>query len=459
MTELARQPSMIQKYTSEILLADLTPKRRLSYFLLGLALALTLGTAQFVVPVKINIFYDVVGAHWDPFAKSMIVVVLIPVLIIYNLLVSALPGPISLVWVMSILYAVVYAYLWTAFLVDTPSKWAAWLLYYATETKGVLIMPMLWSVVAEVSTSTLSKKSYPFIFAIIQAGGIAGSSVAIQVKKLGGPIILLLVQAVLFVIVAAIAHAGVAVLGDDKGEALLEKKEEKEEVKENACLKASKFLFEGVEGLILLLSRPFAFGIFWVSYATLVPRTVLDYETSLFVYGQYHENNDRVAFWGKLSLVQNLCILAVTLLGTRQVVNALGVGGSLLLLPVVLLGCITALCISYEFWTSVFAGVIASIVAFGLNSPCKEMLFTRTSRDIKYKAKSWSEMWGNNFMKLLGSQINLWFNKAESSQCVECFKKLPTGGITAGWVAIWIGIVIYVKQTFNRLEEEDKVIE
>lgn len=452
-------PGLIRRYTSEVLLADLTPQRRLSYFLLGSALALTLGTAQFVVPVKTNVFYDVVGADQDPLAKSLIVVVLIPVLVIYNLLVSALPGPISLVWVMSIVYAGVYGYLYIAFSVEKPNPLDAWLLYYATETKGVLIMPMLWSVVAEVSTSELSKKSYSAIFAIIQCGGIAGSAVAIQVKKLGGPIFLLGVQAVLFIIVAAIAHAGVAVLGDLKGEALLESKPKAEKVEENACIKASKFLFEGVEGLVLLLSRPFAFGIFWVSYATLVPRTVLDYETNLFVYGEYHTTGDRVAFWGRLSLVQNLCILAVTLLGTRQIVGCVGVGGSLLLLPCVLLCSITALVIDYEFWTCVFSGVIASIVAFGLNSPCKEMLFTRTSRDIKYKAKSWSEMWGNNFMKLLGSQINLWLNKSNSSTCVTCFKKFPTLGITIGWVILWIGIVVGVKGKFNQLEKEDKYVE
>merc|ERR1740121_659384 len=121
--------------------------------------------------------------------------------------------------------------------------------------------------------------------------------------------------------------------------------------------------------------------------------------------------------------------------------------------------CIFALCVNYSFWTSIISMVVASITAFGLNSPCKEMLFVRTSRDIKYKAKSWSEMYGNNFMKMLGSQINWWFNRQTTTCAPDCFEKVPTAIITIAWVAAWIGVAMFVDKEYNRLERTDAIIE
>merc|ERR1712014_79295 len=98
------------------------------------------------------------------------------------------------------------------------------------------------------------------------------------------------------------------------------------------------------------------------------------------------------------------------------------------------------------------------VTAYGLNSPCKEMLYVRTSKEIKYKAKSWSEMYGNNFMKFLGSQVNLWLN-AQRPECLpHCFHGRGTGLITGSWVAVWMGVVLLLNRQYTQMELEDKVI-
>merc|ERR1719473_1083979 len=96
--------------------------------------------------------------------------------------------------------------------------------------------------------------------------------------------------------------------------------------------------------------------------------------------------------------------------------------------------------------------VLSSSVAYGLNSPCKEMLFVCTSRDIKYKAKSWSEMFGNNVMKLLGAQINLWLNR-EGSWCrPNCFRAWATLAIVAVWASFWVSAAIGAGRKYAQLE-------
>merc|ERR1719210_2340317 len=120
-------------------------------------------------------------------------------------------------------------------------------------------------------------------------------------------------------------------------------------------------------------------------------------------------------------MAQNIITAALSLVGMPAVVRAIGVGRALLVLPIVVWCCVLAVAVHNGLWPSVCALVIASSMAYGLNSPVKEILYTRTSREVKYKAKSWSEMYGNELMKLLGSQINLWVNN-ENDKCVpDCF--------------------------------------
>merc|ERR1719379_544978 len=119
----------------------------------------------------------------------------------------------------------------------------------------------------------------------------------------------------------------------------------------------------------------------------------------------------------------------VALLGTRFIVERCGMRLSLLVLPTTMMGCVIGLCVDYSLWSSVTCVVIASTVAYGLNSPCKEILYVRTSGEIKYKAKSWSEMYGNQVMKLLGSQVNLWVNRNSPSCGNSCFHPLPTTAV------------------------------
>merc|ERR1719476_1180076 len=105
-----------------------------------------------------------------------------------------------------------------------------------------------------------------------------------------------------------------------------------------------------------------------------------------------------------------------------------------------------ALSLDYTLQTSTITLVLVCILAYGLNSPCKEMLYVRTSREIKYKAKSWSEMYGNQAMKLLGAQMNLWVNR-ESVSCIpHCFNPLATILSVVLWNLLWFAIAARISK-------------
>lgn len=450
-------------WLKDVVLFDLPTDRRNSYYLFGLALAISLATLQFAGPLRTAIFLDVVGADKEPIAKSMVLLVLLPIVMLYSVAVTALPSTRVLVIAVNAFYTVIFLLLTVMIQsTDKPAAWVAWALYFAVETKGVILMPMIWSVIADVSTTELSKKAYPFTFFVMQIGGIGGSTVAIFIEKLGGQVGLMWMQTLTLAVIGACTWGGVSVIqSTPEAEVVLPTpKQPQDSAESEASLMdvALKRLWEGGEGLWLLLSRPYVFMCFFVSYATLVTRTVMDYENAILVKAANPDPNDQIVYWGRMMLTQNVLIAIIALVGTRQLIELLNISKVLALLPIVSIACVAALCVDYTLFTSTISCIFASTVAYALNSPCKEILFVRTSRDIKYKAKSWSEMYGNNLMKILGAQINLWVNNEKDSCFPSCFQPVPTFVVSAGWVVLWLFIALTVGWQFQRLDAKNDII-
>lgn len=469
------------EWLRQVFLADLPRDRRLSSLLFAVSLGVALATFQLITPVKTAIFINVVGTSKEPAAKSLVLAVLCPVLVIYGILVSKMPSAKTLVLAVCGIYMAIFLFIAMALLAanGNPPAWIAWFLYFAVETRGVIIMPMIWSVVTDVTSAELSKKCYPFFFFVIQIGGILGSLAAIKVSSLGGEVGLLLLQTGCFVVIAGLTWLACSVIHDDgsSDERLPITGGRAAEVLDSATQKVpsadstqsssnsmGKVAWEaftcGFAGLWLLLSTPYSMMTYWVSYAYLVPRTVLDYENTVLVQNAFVDQQDQIAFFGNIYLISNIATGVIALFATRKLVQAVGMRWMLLVLPLVLLGCIVLLSIKYTLTMSTAAVIVASTMAYSLNSPCKEMLYVRTSRDIKYKAKSWAETYGNELMKLLGAQINLWINNdSESFAChPNCFHPGPTIGITVVWVALWMVVAGKVGQLYMEMDEKDTAI-
>lgn len=467
------------EWLQQVFLADLPRDRRLSCIFLSTSLAVALATAQFITPVKTAVFIDVVGTSREPVAKSLVLVVLCPALVVYSILVSALPKAKYLVLTVCGIFMAIFLFMALALQVagGTPPAWIAWFLYFAVETRGVIVMPMIWSAVADVTPPELSKKCFPFFFFVIQLGGIIGSLCAIRVSSLGGEVGLLLLQTGCFVVIAGLAWLGCSVIEEGTSDErlpitgtaadVLDSGTRKETLVEGSQSSSKSIrevaweaLTSGFAGLWLLLSRPYAMMTFWVSYAYLLPRTVLDYENTVQVRNAFAVRHDQIAYFGQVYLICNIAVACISLLATRKLVQVGGIQRMLFVLPVVCTGCIGALCIHYSLDMSTAAVVVASTAAYALNSPCKEMLYVRTSRDIKYKAKSWAETYGNELMKLLGSQINLWINNdSRSFAChPNCFQPGPTIGITALWAGIWMVVAHHLGRMYVEMDAEDKII-
>merc|ERR1712110_217249 len=129
-----------------------------------------------------------------------------------------------------------------------------------------------------------------------------------------------------------------------------------------------------------------------------------------------------------------------------------GITLTLLICPIAMLSSVLIVIFAYSFWTVQIVLVVVNVVQYALNAPCREFLYVQTSKNVKYKAKSWSDMYGNFLQKTIAAQINDHFNKYHKScdpPAGGCFNKTVTGFIVVGWVAFW-GSVAVALGTKNR---------
>lgn len=109
-----------------------------------------------------------------------------------------------------------------------------------------------------------------------------------------------------------------------------------------------------------------------------------------------------MGFFGQATNSLSFCL---SLLGTSAVIRSLGLQRTLLLFPCLLLaaGAIVYIIPSLGL---VFATMLAlKAFSYALNNPCKELLYQPTTNAVKFKAKSWIDIFGQRGAKALGSVI------------------------------------------------------
>ena len=104
-------------------------------------------------------------------------------------------------------------------------------------------------------------------------------------------------------------------------------------------------------------------------------------------------------------------------------------------------------------WALLVATVIIKGLNYALNKPTGEIMYIPTSKDVKFKAKGWIDMFGNRSTKSIGATV--------SKSLCHSFSSLMVYGtlISLGFVGIWIFVAFFVGNSFQKLQDEKAIIE
>ena len=165
-----------------------------------------------------------------------------------------------------------------------------------------------------------------------------------------------------------------------------------------------------LEGLTLIVSHWFTLGLFSASVLYKMIATIMDYQLQRLAkvslwHGQRDTTASFAAFMGSFGLATNTLSLVFSLAGTSCVIRRLGLRFALIAFPLSLCTVCTLLLLRRDVWLLFWMMVVIKALSYTLSSPAREMLYTVTSDTIKFKAKSWIDVFGGHGAKAGGALI------------------------------------------------------
>lgn len=433
---------------------DFTRNERNKFLLYGVLFFLIIGNYWLMRSVKDGIFDTFVGAEYILFAKMLSLSIMVPLAIGYSYLVDRFPRH-RMFYAMSSIYAGLFIALALfmsneSFGLYAPAddRWAlfGWVSYVAIESFGSLMAVLFYSFMADTTTPEGGKKAFYVTATFGQLGAILGSGAVAKYSTGYGVNTLLLTSAcVLFLVPVLVRYMLWAIPAEEfrgyvaKGEGKVDKANKK-----------SKPGF--TEGLKLIVSQPYLLGIFVVVASFEVVATVFDLQFKVLI-KEFAQGDPNVfaAYSGNFGMWVSALALASILLGIGNVGRKVGLKLSLAALPILMVVNTVIMynspILSVAFWVM----VASKGINYALGQPSKEQLYIPTSKEAKYKSKSWVDMFGSRLSKASGGGI-------KGIQLLLGGKFLGPSIILGVVCALWFFTALYVGNKHKHALEHNEVV-
>ncbi|MFA5074491.1 MAG: Npt1/Npt2 family nucleotide transporter [Candidatus Babeliales bacterium] len=432
----------------QFLWGDLNKQEVKKFGLLSLALFFTIASYWLLRPLKDGIFKSLIGMSYQPKAKVLTLIIMIPLILIYSKLVNVYKKD-KLFYIISFFYGFLFLIIGLLLLhptiglantVKSCDRILGWVCYVSIESMGSILIALFWSFVASSVDSDSAKRGFALIVSGGQLGGILGPTLATYSEKLGLPLLFCIAALFIFIVSIVIKIFMRFIKNRDYSD-------------EFAVVQNDQKPTGIWEGLKLLCTKKYLLGIFVIATFYEVIGTIVDYQMKVLAEQTFLTPESFTAFMGLYGQYANFVALILALVGTSYLMRSFGLIFCLLAFPIAI-GVVTInLYLHQGLWAALIAMIAIKSLSYALNNPSKEMMYIPTSKDVKFKAKSWIDMFGGRFGKAAGSGIN---NIFQDSITLLMFY----GTIVAlGLVSVWIVAAILVGAKFNYLVKNNKIIE
>lgn len=435
---------------------------------MGLIFALIIGVYWTLRPLKDAIFIQLVDKLHLPYAKTVSVLALLPLVMFYTKLLERTSRERMLIILPTFYGIATLAFSLVMPFVQAPAdeiaarsllpfigtKVVGYVWYLFVESFGSLVVALFWAFAADTTDPTSAKRGFPLVVALGQIGGIISPySIGGLPHRLGlktdtlslvilGFAILLIIPLVRYFLRATPSNLLQSFSGQN----------EATEVEQHE----PGFL----EGLKLMLKHRYLLGIFAANFIYEFIVTIFDFNFKISAGDQYSgvELSRYLSLYGSsVNIVSLICLL----LGISNVTRYLGVGTALAAMPIIvgvaLFGFLTLDSLSFLFTLMVGSKAIN----YALNGPALKQLYIPTTSDVRFKAQAWIETFGSRASKEAGSIFNMLLAPLQTAFGVVAGRGhylMLSGGVGFPLLACWLAIAIFLGKTFSKAIDEKKVV-
>ena len=404
----------------------------LKVVLLALSFFFVIGSYTLIKEIKDSVFADIVGHEYLPVAKLWSMIILIAPLFLYAKLVDWFRRS-HLIYIYFLLYAVVgliCAYYLGHPVIGIPNtdtgghRYFGWFFYFFMEGFAPFIVSLMWAFTNSISKPESVKTNYVYMTMTSKLGGMTTAGFAwwflrnydpeinllsdvqsYQLLQVIASIFLVCVPIVTYMLMKYVPgrylHGYEAVYKAEK------KKKKEEKTTETTWWDSFASMLSGLK---LLVRYPYMLGImgmifFWET---------LNVWVNYLRISMGHEQTGSVGEFGSYLFQQafytHIIGFVFAAVGTSLFIRMFGERGSLMLIPL-----LTGVVIGYYLYVQSLAALgITYVLMRMINSafayPLRESLYIPTTKELKFKTKSWIDGFGAKMSKGFGSVYNYYVN-------------------------------------------------
>lgn len=420
-------------------------------------------------PLQRAVFPKMVGVQCIPSAKLYSLLFVIPLILIYSLLVDWLRRH-HLLYCFVLFYGIgglIFAYLLADPVIgiantqQSPDRWLGWAFYIFLESFAAFFATTFWAFADSINNPKDAKNYFGLVVAGSKIGGIISAGGLYYVLKHATTVsqTVILPQALalgsLFLFAAGFCiYLLIKNVSPDYMHGYESVYQLERQKKKTSRSLASK-LKSPIDGLIIIIKNPYVLGIFSLVFFYEVIIVIFEYWVALSADKVSDGAGAMTVYYASFFLIFNLIGLGITLFGTTPLLRVMGIRISLLVFPIL---CIPMLLMSFFFPSdAVFFWATICFKAFNhaLNHPVQENLYIPTTKDIKYKAKTWADAFGSRIAKGFGSLVNKTLIGIGAPQAIALYSSL---GLSLGLASFWIIIVYFLGKTLQHALNNNLVI-
>jgi len=433
---------------------------------MGLIFALIIGVYWTLRPLKDAIFIQLVDKLHLPYAKTISVLALLPLVMFYTKLLEKTSRE-KMLHILPAFYGIAvlcFSVLMTfaqapaqeiaerSLIPYIATKVLGYLWYLFVESFGSLVVALFWAFATDTTEAAPAKKGFPLVVAIGQMGGILfpysigglphrlGQATDALSMAMLGLLTLLIIPFVRYFLRITPSHLLTSFHG----------KNEQEEKQEPGFL----------EGLKLMLEHRYLLAIFGANFIYEVVVTIFDFNFKIEASNHY----SGVALSNYLSIYGssvNLVSLTCLLLGISNVTRFLGVGVALAAMPIIV-GCALFGFLTINSLSFLFALMVGSkAINYALNGPALKQLYIPTTTDVRFKAQAWIETFGSRASKEAGSLFNMLLTPLQinlGAVAGRTYYLILSGFLGFPLLAFWLVIALFLGRSFHKALGEKGVI-
>ena len=376
------------------------------------------------------------GAEVEQLAKVINMVVVYGVVILFTLLVRRFERQ-QVVYIFCGLISALLVYY--SYAIVQPGGFNVVSFYVFGDIFNSIMVATFWAFTNDVNRPEQSKRLYGIIGLGGVIGGFIGASFVsayVEEGAVGRPGLLL------GCIVAMVLIAGIVYFVNSRYGGEQNTPEEKK--------KGQPSVSAATEGAKLVFSSKYLLAILAIIGLYEIVSNIIEFQLSAAVETSAMEGVEIDAFFGTYGQLIGIVSILVQLFLTSYVMMRFGVGAALLVLPIVDLILSAGFLVIPTLTVAAALSISDNALNYSINQSSKESLYTPTSRDAKYKAKAFIDMFVQRFAKVIAVGLNLAFAAIVSIQSVHWLSVVSIL-VLVGWIVV----VRYAGHRFKERAEED----